>query len=206
VARSQNAILAKLAVRHLSAQKLQRTAAAFGFARAGTGTRTGSDTGVLASADIPAGDPLEFARAAAGFWHSELSPLGGAAIAATIASGGVAVVPWTPRGHAAPRAPRARRRAISEDTARAVAAMMRATTTRGTARAAFAGFRVPVAGKTGSLSAPGPGRSRRDYSWFVGFAPADAPRYVISVILANDPDWELKAPAAAREVLEVLSY
>ena len=38
--------------------------------------------------EIPSDDRLEFARSAAGFWHSTLSPLHGALVAATVANHG----------------------------------------------------------------------------------------------------------------------
>jgi cell division protein FtsI/penicillin-binding protein 2 len=56
-----------------------------------------------------------------------------------------------------------------------------------------------VAGKTGSLSEPDP---FRDYSWFVGFAPADNPRVAFAVVVVNDRSWRVKAPYVARAAVE----
>jgi len=39
------------------------------------------------------------------------------------------------------------------------------------------------------------------YSWFVGFAPADHPTMSISVLLGNPELWQIKAHTAARMVL-----
>ena len=52
----------------------------------------------------------------------------------------------------------------------------------------------------GTLSDDGP--SYTQYSWFVGFAPADAPEITISVLLGNAESWWLKAHTAARMVLD----
>ena len=66
----------------------------------------------------------------------------------------------------------------------------------GTAHGARIEGGVPVAGKTGTAQVPHakppPGEDprrawywRRDHAWFVGLAPADAPRYVIVVIVEH---------------------
>ena len=47
--------------------------------------------------DIPV-DPLEFARASAGFWHTTMSPLAGALIAQTVANRGVTLEPRIVQG------------------------------------------------------------------------------------------------------------
>ena len=81
--KSQNAILAKLASRHLTAAQLARVGHAFGFEET-----IPFDVPVEPShLDVPA-DALEFARTAAGFWHSTLSPMHGALLAAAIANHG----------------------------------------------------------------------------------------------------------------------
>src|SRR5207237_1984075 len=84
-----------------------------------------------------------------------------------------------------------------------LAAMMARTCSEGSAAQAFGGRRgipdVSVAGKTGTLSrdeAP-----YMQYSWFVGFAPADKPTLTVSVVLGNAELWHLKAHTAARMVL-----
>jgi len=82
--------------------------------------------------------------------------------------------------------------------------MMQITTRSGTAAKVFRkGNRpslegVPVAAKTGTLIGDKPTRM---YSWFVGFAPANAPEVAISVLLANDVTWRMKGNEVGREVL-----
>ncbi len=44
-------------------------------------------------------------------------------------------------------------------------------------------------------------KQNRFYTWFVGFAPADAPEVAISTLVVNTPEWQIKAPQLAREVL-----
>jgi cell division protein FtsI/penicillin-binding protein 2 len=197
LARSNNAVLGKLAVRHLTSDVLADAAARFGYGR------ELPLFGTAARADIPT-EPLELARAAAGFWHTELSPLGGALVAATVASGGLAVTPYITDDGPAPA-----RRVLKPETARAVADMLVGTTDFGTARTAFHDasgrpfLRVPVAGKTGTLSRrPVAGLMPLDFSWFVGFAPADHPAVVVAVLLGNHPRHHLRAATCARMVLE----
>ena len=99
------------------------------------------------------------------------------------------------------------RRVISHRVARDVTRMMVGTTQYGTARKGFRDKRgrpflpdVDVAGKTGTLTRRSP--SYMQYSWFVGFAPADDPEFAIAVLIGNPERWHLKAHTAARMVLQ----
>ncbi len=72
---------------------------------------------------------------------------------------------------------------------------------KGTAYGAFAGFpldKFPVAGKTGTAEVSGKG----DTSVFAAFAPADSPRYVISVVMEESGLGATAAAPVARRVLE----
>jgi cell division protein FtsI/penicillin-binding protein 2 len=207
IGKSQNAILAKLASRHLTTDSLGRVGAAFGF-----GEAIPFDLPVEPShLDVPA-DPLEFARTAAGFWHSTLSPMHGALLAATIANQGVMPAPTivgraqSAEGADLPLPVAAPRRVIAAATAREVGKMMELTTRIGTAKATFndrKGRRllaVDVAGKTGTLGAE-TDRGYLGYSWFVGYAPADHPRIAFAVTLGNHPSWRIKATYVARRIV-----
>lgn len=209
LAKSQNALIAKLAHKHLSNSQLADTAKSFGFGSAPSFALDAESNRI----SLPA-DDLEFARVAAGFWSTEISALGGALIANVIASKGMFVTPRIvsevrETTRVIPTVAPAPTQAIAPDVADAVAEMMTGTVAYGTA---FKGFHdkrgrpylagTPVAGKTGSLTRDTP--SYLAYSWFVGFAPADNPEVVISVLLANPPKWHLKAHTAARLVLESL--
>jgi penicillin-binding protein A len=221
IGRSQNAIIAKLAVRHLRPDQLERITAAFGF-----GQPVDFDAEVEPSeADIPR-EPLEFARAAAGFWHSSLSVLHGALLAATIANRGempaAHIIERALDAHGAtvvlPRLPS--RRVLDPAVAAQVGAMMRLTTTMGTAKRSFRDRRghrtlpIEVAGKTGTLFHRGrpqdpalpsaelaPEDGRIGYSWFVGYAPADQPKVAFAVLLGNPVVWPLKAHSVARQLI-----
>ncbi|HMI94567.1 MAG TPA: penicillin-binding transpeptidase domain-containing protein, partial [Polyangiales bacterium] len=57
---------------------------------------------------------------------------------------------------------------------------------------------ISVAGKTGSLSSDQPYRA---YSWWIGFAPEDAPRVAVAALVVNTPKWRIKASYVAREAL-----
>jgi len=74
----------------------------------------------------------------------------------------------------------------------------------GTGFNAFAGFPLaafPVAGKTGTAEVTG----KQDTSLFTAYAPADAPRYVISVVLEESGLGASAAAPVARRVLEAIA-
>jgi len=84
IGKSQNAIIAKLVTTHLTAADLAREGRSFGF-----GETIPFEIPIEPShLDVPANNKLEMARASAGFWHSTLSPMHGALLAATIANAG----------------------------------------------------------------------------------------------------------------------
>ncbi|MBO8141851.1 MAG: penicillin-binding protein 2 [Firmicutes bacterium] len=67
---------------------------------------------------------------------------------------------------------------------------------RGTARQAFAGFPIPVAGKTGSAQVGG---DRETHAWFAAYAPADEPEVAVAVLIENGGGGgSAAAPAACR--------
>ena len=113
---------------------------------------------------------------------------------ATIANNGVRVSPTViagtsdASGHFTPAGNRSTTRVVSEDTAVKLRIMMESVVSaNGTApSAAIPGYRV--AGKTGTAERIDPltGRYSGYTASFIGFAPADAPRYVISVTI-QDP-------------------
>ena len=76
----------------------------------------------------------------------------------------------------------------------------------GTARAAFAGFpvtNIPVAGKTGTAELTTGDTNLAD-AWFVSYAPADDPKYVIVVYLEKSGNGGESAAPIAREIYEGL--
>lgn len=220
--RSINTVFARLALRSLKPAQLEGTAKSLGF-----GSVLPFDVPVQASAEHFPEDNLGFARTAAGFWNTTLSPLHAAWLSATVARGGEPVRPvlvnevatesgkveWTAKTGLA------QKRAIKQSTAEAVATMMESTVSDGTSYRAFhdpkgAAFlpNIGVAGKTGTLTDP---TNQRFYTWFTGFAPShpvvvadgDAPanapprQVAIGVLVVNNPTWTIKANLLAREVL-----
>ncbi|MGB5811300.1 MAG: penicillin-binding transpeptidase domain-containing protein [Polyangiales bacterium] len=204
---SINAIFAKLADRHLSEASMTQYVSAFGF-----GQRLPFDLPATPSpADVPE-SRLERARMAAGFWHSQLSPLHGALLASTIANDGgmpyAAIVDHIegPQGQTLyEHAPRMYRQVLPRQTARLAGEMMTRTVTHGTAKKAFWDPKgrpflpgIAVAGKTGTLSRSDP---YRRYTWWVGFAPVDDPKIAVASLVVNEPKWHIKASFVAREAL-----
>jgi penicillin-binding protein A len=200
--RSTNVVFAKLAGRGLAGPELREAADRFLF-----NTSIPFPLAVEPStAQIDDDDALQLANTAAGFGPVRLSPVHAALLAAIVANGGMFVPPVLVdevEGASAPPAAQPRR-VIGGEVASALAEMMRTTVTDGTARRTFRRAAsvlrgVSVAGKTGSLSDRDP---FRDYSWFVGFAPADNPEIAVATVIVNERKWRVRAPAVAREALE----
>lgn len=196
---SQNVTMGKLAGRYLRPETLIDEAKRFGFGRDDLAV----DLEMPAStADIPE-DLFGFAKAAAGFGDVRLSGLHGAVLAATVGNGGVLVPPRiieSVEGEVMPM-PRESERVLDEQHAAVLQAMMSAAVEYGTAHSAFHGRKspygkpavidVPVAGKTGSLTDRD---VDLDTTWFVGTAPAHAPKIAIATVIINDEwIWHVRA-------------
>lgn len=202
---SANVVFAKLADRGLTPELLRAEAGRWLF----NGAIPFARPVEVSTAGIPE-DPFALATTAAGFGEVRLSALHGALIASVVANGGMLVPPEllaSVEGLPFPARPDPRR-VVEQPVAEALAAMMRTTTTEGTARKIFRRDRllrrsplreVQVAGKTGSLSESGP---YRDFSWFVGYAPADEPQVVVATVIVNERLWRVKAPFVAHHALE----
>jgi cell division protein FtsI/penicillin-binding protein 2 len=210
--RSLNTVFARLAAQYLMPRQVDEMAHRFGY-----GKPLEFDVPVQPSTVHVPSEPLEFARTAAGFWNSTLSPLGAAEMSAIVARGGESVRPrivdsvvgpgnavvWT-----APEDATAHR-VLDRDTAEALAEMMKHTVTEGTSRRAFHDAKgqpflpgVTVAGKTGTLT---DASAHRYYTWFSGFAPEKATpeiaQVAIAALVVNGPVWKIKANVLARDVL-----
>jgi len=204
---SINAVFAKLADRHIDEARMTQYVSAFGF-----GQRLPFDLPTTPSpVDVP-DSRLERARMAAGFWHSHLSPLHGALLAATIANDGkmpyAALVERieSQTGETLYQlTPRTFRQVLPRQTARLAGEMMTRTVTKGTSKKAFWDPKgrpflpgIAVAGKTGTLSRYEP---HRTYNWWVGYAPVDDPKIAVAALVVNEPKWRIKASYVAREAL-----
>jgi peptidoglycan glycosyltransferase len=140
-----------------------------------------------------------------GFGQASLlvTPMRMALVAATIADGGRTPRPFVVRSiagnetHLATQ-PEQLAAPLDADTARQVRDLMIAVVQHGTGTgAALPG--VTVAGKTGTATNPhGPA-----HAWFVAFAPAEAPRVVVAVIVENAGYGAAVAVPIVRDVLRV---
>jgi cell division protein FtsI/penicillin-binding protein 2 len=199
VAHSNNAIVGKLAFQKLAPSELSRFAHDLGVTEGLPGAELHGTAGAV---EIPSVRDLNFAQAAAGFTGSQLSAVGGALLAATFADDGEQPAPWLVAsidGVAVP--PPGKRRAVTTDVARAVGRMMQATCEFGSAARSFGRRQaIRVAGKTGTLTRTEP--FYMEHSWFVGYAPAEQPQVVVSVVLGNPENWHLRGHEAARRLID----
>ena len=132
-------------------------------------------------------DAPQFAFAGVGQGTVATSPLAMAMVAASVANGGVMLQPRAVQEIRDQDGKVVRqigtspwKTAMTPATAQALNAMMRAVVDRGTGvHAQIAG--VAVAGKTGTAQ----NSSGSPHAWFVGFAPAEAPRYAVAVLVEN---------------------
>jgi cell division protein FtsI/penicillin-binding protein 2 len=207
LASSTNVVFSRLAFEFLTPQDLQDKAERFAFNEALPFLWP-----VQASpARIPE-NRLEFARAAAGFYHTEMSPLHAASIMGAIANDGYMMAPQIvdrieKDGEVVFEGqPSVLHRSCTAQTAATLLDMMSLTTESGTAAKYFKKAApwlrdMKVAGKTGSLSAPIDGQ-KYAYSWFVAAAPADNPQVVVAALAVNEPAWKVKGTFLGRRALE----
>ncbi|HEY9085415.1 MAG TPA: penicillin-binding transpeptidase domain-containing protein [Candidatus Tyrphobacter sp.] len=147
--------------------------------------------------------PGELAQMGFGQGALLVTPLQMALIAATVANGGNEPRPFIVRqivrgGIAAGAFPSGTLASpISADTADEVKKMMIAVVERGTGTVASLP-NVLVAGKTGTATNP----HGAAHSWFVCFAPADAPRVVVAIVVENAGYGATVAAPIARDVLQ----
>ncbi len=203
VAHSNNAILGKLAFQNLVPDTLDGMARTLGFGPASAaaalpGAELPGNYGTVA---IPTTHDLSFAKTAAGFANVQLSVAGGALLTATFANGGeqpvprlIATIDGVPHPGSKPK------RILPATTARAVAKMMVGTCASGSAAKSFRRKEIAVAGKTGTLARSEP--FFIEHSWFVGFAPAEAPEVIVSVLLGNPESWHLRGHEAAKRLID----
>ena len=159
----------------------------------GIGTKTGSglpgeSAGILRPVKTWSGTTAPTVAFGQGY---SVTAMQATSVFATIANGGVRVSPTViagtsdSSGHFTPAGNRESVRVIGEETASQLRIMMEGVVSaNGTApSAAIAGYRV--AGKTGTAQRVDPltGKYSGYTASFIGFAPADSPRYVINVTL-----------------------
>lgn len=159
----------------------------------GIGSKTGSglpgeSAGILRPVNTWSGTTAPTVAFGQGY---SLTAMQATSVFATIANGGLRVSPTViagtsdSSGHFTPAENRETVRVVSEDTAAKLRTMMESVVSaNGTApTAAIPGYRV--AGKTGTAQRVDPltGKYSGYTASFIGFAPADSPRFVINVTL-----------------------
>ncbi len=171
----------------------------------------GESRGILAP--VSRWSKAQFATLAFGQGMS-LNAVQATSVYATIANDGVRVEPTLVAGTTGPDGtftstpPAAQIRVVSPQTAATVRAMLESVVSDdGTApRAKIAGYRV--AGKTGTANRVDPdcGCYRGYTASFIGFAPADHPRLVVSVVLQNPRHGHFGGTLAAPVFKTVMSF
>ncbi len=201
---SKNAVFAQLATHRLLRSSLIDTARALGF----NGHVPFEQDVPVGTLEVPYGD-LDFARTAAGFQGSTLSPLGAAYLASVIAHGGEATpihIRATDASDEEPEpTPESAPRVLKPRTAERIRRMMEVTVRSGTCHHAFSDEHghpylgsMRISGKTGTLR---PEANEGMTSWFMGFAPSQKPEIIVSVMLENGAVWRHKANELARDFL-----
>jgi penicillin-binding protein 2 len=99
-------------------------------------------------------------------------------------------------------APAARRLKIKPEYRQAILEGLRSAASEpgGTSEPVFAGFKIPVAGKTGTAEHLG----KADQSWYVSLAPYPSPKYVVAVTFESGGFGAETAAPAARAILSEL--
>ena len=208
-AKSINTVFGRLGAVQLGGDKLKEY-----FYRMGFNARFASDfffeNGRI---DIDADDSWQVAESASGYTtRNTLSPLHGAALAATALNGGQLIAPVIvssihgPNGipiyrHQEP----ASSKAMEPATAEKLKKVMQATVSQGSAKKSFRRFHrghrkdIIVGGKTGSLTGFNP---KGRYDWFVGFGQQGDREIAYAVLCINKEKWYVKSTRLAREFLE----
>ena len=170
----------------LSDQKLYDYLRAFGVGSSTNSGLPGESAGLINAPSNWSGTTKPTMSFGQGY---SLTAMQATSIFATIANDGVRVEPTViagtsdAQGHYTPAKSRKGSRVISPETAKTMRLMMESVVSaNGTApSAAIPGYRI--AGKTGTAQRVVNGRYSGYTASFIGFAPADKPRYVISVTI-----------------------
>ncbi len=173
----------------LGAEKLSAGASAFGFNKVPPIDLPFGVASLFPDASAFRNDKPALAKSAIGQQDVAATPLQMALVAAGIANGGVVMTPHVMGEVRNAQAevigkyqPKAWVQAVPADVARATKDMMVGVVAAGSGtRAQIPG--VQVAGKTGTAQTG----NNTSHTWFVAFAPADAPRVAVAVMLENQP-------------------
>ncbi len=156
-------------------------------------------------------DPIDFSQnlpllAIGGFGQANdtMVPLHMCMVAATVANGGRMMAPYVVDrtadhdGRTLERtSPMAWKTPISPTTAATMTDLMVGVVNQGTGKPMQLANGIQAAAKTGTAQLNSAGEPQRSHAWIVGFAPAEAPRYVIAVMLKGTND-EISASTGGR--------
>ena len=173
----------------LGADKLSTGTSAFGFNKVPPIDLPFGVASVFPDASAFRNDRPALAKSAIGQQDVSATPLQMALVAAGIANGGVVMTPHVMGEVRNAQAevigrfePKPWVQAVPADVARATKDMMVGVVAAGSGtRAQIPG--VQVAGKTGTAQTG----NDTSHTWFISFAPADAPRVAVAVMLENQP-------------------
>ena len=156
------------------------------------------------SQEIKLGDP---GRVAFGQGNLVVTPLQMAMVAATVANNGKEMQPHLvdqvrrSDGGIVRIKPQMLAQPIKPETAMELTQMMESVVTSGTGTAAAISG-VKVAGKTGTAEN---GTGQPNTTWFISFAPADAPRVAVAVVLQNQSGTGgTTAAPIARQIMQAI--
>jgi penicillin-binding protein 2 len=152
-----------------------------------------------------AGDEANFSI---GQGDVSVTPLQLAMVYASIANGGTL---WTPHVGKAVISPSGEvvsrvepRKAgtvpVRKDVMRFLQKALRDVVTSGTGAGAFAGFPVPVSGKTGTGEVYG----KQATSWFASYAPSDEPQYAVVVVVSQGGTGATTSAPAVRDIYRTI--
>ncbi|CAN7145942.1 D,D-transpeptidase PbpA [Mycolicibacterium frederiksbergense] len=187
-ARSCNTAFVELGL-DTGADKLRSTAAAFGL----DSPPAPIPLQVAESTVGPISDGAALGMSSIGQRDVAVTPLQNAMVAATIANDGVTMTPYlvdTLKGpdlsNIATTAPTEQRRAVSPQVAATLTDLMVGAEQVTQQKGAIAG--VQIASKTGTAEHGTDPRNTPPHAWYIAFAPAQAPKVAIAVLVENGGD------------------
>jgi len=180
--------------RRVGAEAISRWGRALGF-----GSSTGLDLPGEASGRIPDhGREEDAMMLAIGQGQLMVTPLQAAVMMAAVANGGNRVTPHLRRGNGAPPVPLQ----ISAETLQEVRQGLYDVTHGASGTAHNTRLKeFKAVGKTSSAQAE---KGKDSHAWFVGYAPYDAPKYVVAVFLKNAGHGGQMAAPPAAQILEAV--
>ena len=148
---------------------------------------------VVESTVGPIADDAALGMSSIGQKDVAVTPLQNALVAATIANDGVTMRPYLVDSLKGPdlanigtAAPQEERRAVSQEVADTLTDLMVAAEQATQQKGAIAG--VQIASKTGTAEHGTDPRNTPPHAWYIAFAPAQAPKVAVAVLVENGGD------------------